>query len=107
MNKIIYEEDIANPILNNILDGIKIGNSKKHSKDFSPLIDIIIKNAQSQVQTRLGDWKSYQYLGFLNRETETVVLWKGRFNKTDNDVLIKMVISKKNGNYLVVDLSFQ
>ena len=99
-------EEIANPILNNILDGIKMGNAKKYSKDFKASRRMFMQK-YDQVQARIGNWKAYQYLGFLNRETETVVLWKARFNKTDNDVLIKMAISKENGKYLVVGLWFQ
>jgi len=99
-------KDIANPILNNILDGIKTGNAEKYSKDFKASMRMFMQK-YDQVQAQIGNWKAYKYLGFLNRETETVVLWKGRFSKTDNDVLIKMVISKENGKYLVVGLWFQ
>lgn len=99
-------EEIANPMLNNILDGIKTGNTKKYSKDFKASRRMFMQK-HDLVQAQIGNWKAYQYLGFLNRETETVVLWKGRFAKTDNDVLIKMAISKENGKYLVVGLWFQ
>ena len=99
-------EDIANPILNNILDGIKTGNAEKYSKDFKASRRMFMQK-YDQVQAQIGNWKGYQYLGFLNRETETIVLWKGHFTKTDNDVLIKMAISKENGKYLVVGLWFQ
>ena len=99
-------ENIANPILNNVLDGIKTGNAEKYSKDFKVSMRMFMQK-YDQVQAQIGNWKVYQYLGFLNRETETVVLWKGRFTRTDNDVLIKMAISKENGKYLVVGLWFQ
>ncbi|MBU0478310.1 hypothetical protein KKC91_07055 [bacterium] len=99
-------ENIANPILNNILDGIKTSNAEKYSKDFKASRRMFMQK-YDQVQAQIGNWKSYKYLGFLNRETETVVLWKGQFNETNNDVLIKMAISKENGKYLVVGLWFQ
>jgi len=62
---------------------------------------------RSQLLKKLGKYKSKEYLGFLNQERYTIVLWKGKFAESNNDILIKLVLSKRQDKTVVVGLWFQ
>lgn len=102
----------ADPILNNIIDGMKTGDVQKFRRDFDDTMKDIFPDEKSaetikQINDQIGNYKSREYLGFLNAQGMTKVLWKGRYDKTDADVLITVVISKRNNKYLVTGLWFQ
>jgi hypothetical protein len=46
-------------------------------------------------------------LGFLQKGKTTVVLWKGRFTNSADDVLIKLVLSPRGDQTRVLGLWFQ
>jgi len=105
-------QPISDLVLDNILKGIKTDNYDKYSKDF----DETMKKAETPKQFResnkqlrniFGNYQQRTYLGFLNQSKMTIVLWKARFDGTGNDVLIKLVISKRADKYLVTGLWFQ
>jgi hypothetical protein len=102
----------AKPVLDGLLSGFNEGDYQKYSQDF----DDTLKEAISQKEfTRvrdkilkdLGKYQSRTYLGFLRKGQTTLVLWKGRFAKAEDDVLIKLVASQRQGKTLVVGLWFQ
>lgn len=99
-------------ILDNLLAGFNEGNYQKYSKDFDPTLKESLPEAKfTQVRTeilnKIGQYQSRKYLGFLNQNKFTAVLWKGKFNKTTSDVLIKLVVSKRADKVVVVGLFFQ
>jgi hypothetical protein len=55
----------------------------------------------------MGKYKDKKYLGFLDRQAQTMVLWKGAFEGTPDDVLIKLVIFRQQNKVQVVGLWFQ
>ena len=103
---------IADPLLDNILQGFAEDNYNMYVKDF----DITLKESISEVRFGeidaqilgwVGKYLYREYLGFLNKGETTIVFWKGVFDQENDDVLIKMVISKRNSNYLITGLWFQ
>ncbi len=105
-------EQIANPVLNRILTGIKENNYKIYSSDFSDTV----KNAvtpkkftadNEQIEKALGSYLSREYLGYLCVNNMNVVLWKAHFSKTSNDVLVKLVLSRIDGKVAVMGLFFE
>lgn len=103
---------IAEPILDNILDGFAKNDYAKYTKDF----DMTLKESISEqkfIQTRqqildwIGNYQIREFLGFLNRGKMTVVIWKGIFDKSKEDVLIKLVVSERKGQYFVTGLWFE
>ena len=103
---------IADPMLDSVLEGLKTGDYAKFSKDFDDGMkealskEKFVKTHQ-QIQQSMGNYKSREYLGFLNKGGYTIVLWKGRFDGTNDDILIKLVVSKRGGKYFVTGLWFQ
>ena len=103
---------IAEPILDSILEGFKTSDYAKYSKDFDDTLKEAISQKKvfevsGQIKSSIGNYQSREYLGFLTKGQMTVVLWKGRFNKSEDDVLIRLVISKRGNKYLVTGPWFQ
>jgi len=102
----------AQPILDNLLDGLKDGDYQKYSKDFDgtlkeALPETKFKQTRQGIFDTLGKFQSQIYLGSFNQNQQTIVLWKGKFSRNADDVLIKLVLSKREGQVFVVGLWFQ
>jgi hypothetical protein len=102
----------ADPILDNLLAGMNEGNYQQYARDFDDTLkDAIPEKKFSQTRTqileKLGKYQSRSYLGALKQGNMSVVLWKGRFEKSDSDVLIKLVVSKRQDKIVVTGLWFQ
>ena len=104
--------DIAEPILDNILDGFKFDDYLRYSKDFDPALKVIGSRTKffkvnRYIQSSLGNYLAREYMGSLRKGDMIIVLWKGTFDKTRNDVLIKLVVTERNNRYLVSGLWLQ
>jgi hypothetical protein len=103
---------VAEPILDNLLAGFNQGNYGQYSKDFDDAMREAIPEEKFQqvrkdLLEKLGKWKSKKYLGFLNQQAYTIVLWKGTFDATREDILIKLVLAKRQDKVVVAGLWFQ
>jgi Protein of unknown function (DUF3887) len=103
---------LAEPILDNLLAGFNQGNYAQYSKNFDATLREAIpekkfQQVREEILKKLGAFKSKKYLGFLNQQAHTVVLWKGAFAGTKDDVLIKLVLSKRQDKVVVIGLWFQ
>ena len=103
---------IAENILDNILEGIQNSDYTKYSQDFAIFLkESITKEKFLETNTlianKIGKFKSRQYLATLNQNGMKMVLWKGNFDKTDDDVLIKLYLSKQDDKYIVAGLWFK
>lgn len=102
----------AELLLDNLLAGFNDGDYPRYSRDFDQMLKEAIPAAKFQqvrgdILKKLGKYQARQYLGFLSQGQFTVVLWKGRFAATDNDVLIKLAVSKRLDRTVVTGLWFQ
>jgi len=102
----------AEPILDNILKGFEFDDYYTYARDFHPSLKVLGSKTKffkisRYIQRSLGRCLEKEYLGSLTRGDVIVVLWKGVFDKTKNDVLIKVELSKKSRRYLVTGLWLQ
>jgi hypothetical protein len=105
-------KSIAEPIVDNLLKGFNEGNYAEYSKNFDEaMLEAIPEKKFQQVRKdilkKLGKFKNKKYLGFLNQSPYTIVLWKGAFGGTKNDILIKLVLSKRQDKVFVTGLWFR
>ena len=105
-------KSIAEPILDNLLVGFNKGNYAQFSKNFDNTMRKTInekkfEQVRGDLLKKWGKYKTKKYLGFLNQEAYTLVLWKGAFADTKNDILIKLVLSKRQDKVYVAGLWFQ
>ncbi len=103
---------IAGPMMDNILEGMKNNDYAAYIKDCDDTLketmtqDVFAK-AAAQLKANLGDYTGKQYLGFLTKGQMTLVLWKAQYTQAGEDVLIKIVISKRADKYLITGLWFE
>ena len=105
-------KSLAEPIVDNLLGGFNEGDYAKYSKNFdAAMLEAIPEKKFQQVRQdllkKLGKFKNKKYLGFLNQGPYTIVLWKGAFSGTKSDILIKLVLSKRQGKVFVAGLWFR
>jgi hypothetical protein len=103
---------VADPILDNLLAAFNAGDYAKYSRDFDPTLreampEEKFRKVTEELLQKIGKYKSRQYLGFLQPNQHTDVLWKGKFSNTTGDILIKMRVSKRKDKNVVVGLWFQ
>jgi hypothetical protein len=103
---------VADPILNTVLQGFKEGDYAAYSRYFDDTLkDVITKKkflqVRSQILKSIGAYESSSYLGYLQKGKTTVVLWKGRFAASADDILIKLVLSRRGDQTRVLGLWFQ
>jgi hypothetical protein len=102
----------AEPILDNLLAGFNDDNYAKYSRDFDAKLREALPEAKFQqvrgeIIEKLGKFQSKKYLGFLNQQNHTIVLWKAAFDGTQNDILIKLVLARRQDKVEVAGLWFQ
>ena len=105
-------QNIADPLLDNILDGFKYDKYTQYSRDFDPALKVIGSRTKffkvsRYIKSSLGNYLYREYMGSLLKGDMIVVLWKGKFDKTKNDVLIKLVMKKQGWRYVVTGLWLQ
>lgn len=105
-------ETIATPILDDLLAGFNDNDYVRYSKYFDKeMLNAIpeekFKITREQILYDLGGYISKKYLGYLNQNNMTIVLYKGKYDKFNGDVLIKLVLIKEGDKYFVKGLWFQ
>lgn len=105
-------KNIAEPILDNVMDGFSKDDYFQYSEDFDATLKETItaerfQEIRSDIVKWIGGYLYREYLGFINREAITIIFWKGVFDKTEDEILIKMVVSERNGEYLITGLWYQ
>jgi hypothetical protein len=103
---------VADPILDGVLKGLHEGDYDLYSQNFDDTLkDVISKKkflqTRSSISKSIGTYETRSYLGYLQKGKTTVVLWKGRFAKSADDVLIKLVLSRRGDRTKVLGLWFQ
>jgi hypothetical protein len=103
---------VADPMLDTVLKGLNEGEYEVYCQYFNDTMKRVIspKNfsqIRGNILRSIGDYESRSYLGYLEKSNSTVVLWKGRFAKSADDVLIKLVLSRQGDQIKVSGLWFQ
>ncbi|MBM4326278.1 MAG: hypothetical protein FJ118_03855 [Deltaproteobacteria bacterium] len=95
-----------------IIEGLAQGDYTVYSVRFSSAM----KSAQNRtmflqfktnVRKNLGSPQSVEYLGSYEQEGNTITLFKARFSKEKDDVLIKLVLDRATPDAQVTGLWFE
>ena len=100
------------PVLDNILEGFRMNDYAMYSKDFAATLKESVSQKRfleidHHFEETIGECAEKKYLGFITKGEMTVALWKARFTKSEDDVLIRLVLSKRDDEYFVTSLWFQ
>ncbi len=96
--------DIANPLMDNLMDGSTERNYKKHSKDFTNRLKNIVTKENLEKQLRentLGEFTKRELITVIKKKDSIFVLWKQWLSKSTDEFLAEIVIVEKDGRYLV------
>ncbi len=102
--------NLAEVMLDRMLTGINKDDYSLYSENFfSGLKDQIkakdFATINADLKKQIGDYKSRTYLGMLNKPLVDVFIWKSKFTKTDEDVLIRLFLLEEEGKLKVSSFS--
>jgi hypothetical protein len=103
--------EISSEILKTIVDALSEGDYSLYESRFSSEVrkaqtmDAFLE-LQKRLQKKLGKFKSMEYLGFYLQAGSVVTLFKARFTKEKDDVLIKLVLEGNKPTPLATGLWF-
>ncbi|MFH1063263.1 MAG: hypothetical protein V1747_10340 [Candidatus Omnitrophota bacterium] len=105
-------KDVADPIMDNILEGVNLDDYIAYSKDFDQALKVLgartkFFQVSRYLKKTMGNYMYREYMGSLQKDNLVVVLWKATFDKSQEDVLIKLFLTKENNRYVVKGLRFQ
>jgi hypothetical protein len=100
----VYE--IANPMMNNLMDASTNINHEKHVLNFTDRLKNIVTKEHlqevcKQYQQEKGFFSERNLLAVLRRPDSAVITWKQTFTKASGEYLAEMVLVYKNDQFLV------
>jgi len=109
LDKLGNPEDAGKKMIDSILKGISTDNYALYSRDFTAknkkyFDKKVFDQAHDAVKDKLGEYKGVKFIGFWKKGEYDIILWKARFTKTEDDVLIQMYITKVDKTYKIAAL---
>ena len=98
--------DIANPIMDNLMDGSTEIDHSKHCRDFTQrLLDIVtpayLDKVCQKYQAEKGFFSEREPIALLKRPDSIACIWKQYFTKAPREHVAEMVLVNKGGRFLV------
>ncbi len=102
----------SSSILKGIFSGIEEGDFRNYSKDFSKSMKDSqtrenFLGLQKRIQKQLGQLRSLEYLGYYVQQGDLITLFKARFSKHNDDVVVKLVFDRRSDHKEVTGLWFE
>ena len=102
---------IATDKITSIMKSIESQNYDQYSKDFSDKMKAAqkpdeFKSLCNKIDSSLGKLDSVNFIGFYVHGTDTVTLFKAKYSKTGDDVLVRLVLDLNSPKEQVVGLWF-
>lgn len=102
---------ISERVADGIIEGLRTKEYGRYSYNFHPsLRDKIppehFKKSAADLKTRIGDYLYRDYMGYVTKGETTMVLWKARFSKSKDDLLIILTLSQEGSIQFVRDIKF-
>jgi hypothetical protein len=101
------------PILLNVMTALEKGDIAAFTRDFDDAMKSKFTREEfdrlkSSIDATMGRMTGITYLGFIEKKDFTIALWKGTFEKTQEEIAVKLVLSRNaGGDYQVSGLWFQ
>ena len=98
--------NIANPIMDNLMDASTEIDYQRHIKDFTDRMkNIVTKEYLQKVCEHYQDEKGFfterNFVAVFKRPNSAAIIWKQFFSKAKGEFVAEMVLVNKNGKYLV------
>ena len=96
--------DIANPLMDNLMEGSSEGDCEKLTRDFTDrLKSVVTKDSfeKQMAENTLGDFAKRELLSIIHKKNSIFVLWKQWFTESNDEFLAEIIIIHKDGKLLV------
>lgn len=98
--------DIANPIMDNLMEASTNIDHERHIRDFSDRMkDIVTKEYLQKVCEKYQDEKGFfsnrKPVAVFKRPTAAAIVWTQWFTKAPGEFVAEMLLIEKDGKYLV------
>lgn len=103
------DEDIlavANPIMDNLMEGSREINHAKHTRDFTDRMKNIVtpeylENICRDYQARWGYFTDREFVAIFRRPASVAIIWKQWCSKQPGEFVAEMVLVEQDAKYLV------
>jgi len=99
-------EDAAKQMIPSIIDGLSNDNYAMYSRDFDAknkeyFNKELFEDAAKAVKEKLGEFKEITYVGIWTKGNYHIAMWKAKYTKSEDDIIMQMYISKEGGTYKI------
>lgn len=96
--------DIANPIMDNLMDASTRIDHKAHTRDFTDRMKAIVSEEYlqkvcEQYQKEKGFFSARKPVAVFKRPDSVAIIWKQSFTKAKGEFVAEMVLVHQNGEY--------
>ena len=97
---------IANPIMDNLMEGSTEINHEKHTRDFTEeLKRIVTKEHLEEVcksyQSEWGYFSKREFVSIFRRPSSIAIVWKQWCTKAEGEFVAEMVLIEEGSKYLI------
>jgi hypothetical protein len=97
---------IANPIMDNLMEGSTEIDHVKHTRDFTDRMkNIVTKDYLEKVckryQAEWGYFSTREFVAVFRRPSSVAIIWKQRCTKQEGEFVAELVLVEKDSKYLV------
>ncbi|MEK6633985.1 MAG: hypothetical protein AABY94_11735 [Nitrospirota bacterium] len=97
--------DIANPIMDNLMDASTKIDHERHVRDFTERMRSIVTKKYLQkvcekYQAEKGFFTDRKPVAVFKRPSSAAIIWKQSFTKAQGEFVAEMVLVHQNGKYL-------
>ena len=98
--------DIANPIMDNLMDASTKIDHEQHTRDFTDRMKNIVTKEHlqrvcEQYQAEKGYFSKRESVAIFRRPDSAAIVWKQSFTKAQGEFVAEMVLVNQDGKYLV------
>lgn|SRR5690554_4097297 len=98
--------DIANPIMDNLMEASTNIDHERHVRDFSTrMLKIVRRDSLNEVcikyQAEKGFFAERELVAVFRRPESAAIIWKQYFTKIPGEHVAEMVLVYENGRFLV------
>ncbi len=96
----------ADAITEEILVGMNEDNYEKFSANFDQKMKDTLtaekfKNINAEIKAKIGEYISKEYFNTETKDSYSIIIYKAKFSKETDDVIVRTVLSESNGKIYV------
>jgi hypothetical protein len=97
---------IANPIMDNLMEGSKEIDHEKHTRDFTDRMKGIVtkdylKKVCKRYQAEWGHFAKREFVAVFRRPSSVAIIWKQWCTKQEGEFVAELVLVERDSRYLV------